>query len=149
VDALPRAVASLNPLAMFWDPLSAHAALMVILPGPFKVDLIADFPNPERRTAWRWPADGTERINAHFWDWALWLGARQLAGRDDLIRTELQKMQRAVLAAVGVEQTPGSLAGAIERYLAALRAQGFDALARDRLATEVQGALRRHGVVGT
>lgn len=147
VEALPRVVASMAPLACFWDPLSRNAALMTIVPGPLKVDLITAAENPEPRTAHSVTRDGVDRIDAHFWDWALWLGAKRLAGEDDLVAAELRKMHRALLAAIGVERTPSTLADAVELYRHALRDRGLNGRVDGRLAAEVQRVLRDHGLV--
>jgi hypothetical protein len=37
---LERALQQLPVLALFWDPLSARANLIVILDGPIKIDVI-------------------------------------------------------------------------------------------------------------
>jgi hypothetical protein len=43
---IPALVASLGPLAAFWEPLSEQAGYMVVMDGPIKVDV---FPVGARR----------------------------------------------------------------------------------------------------
>jgi hypothetical protein len=53
---------------------------MMILAGPAKVDLIFDRPHLIA-SPWLASAATLAAIDDHFWDWALWLGSKQLAGR--------------------------------------------------------------------
>ena len=71
VEALPRLVAALEPLAQQWDRLADTMCWMVMLSGPVKVDLIfPDVPH-EHEPPWQ-PEPGTlDGIDAHFWDWML------------------------------------------------------------------------------
>ncbi len=59
---------------------------MPSLPGAVKADL---FPGlPPRPPAGPLPevtATALPAIDAHFWDWALWLGAKRQHGRDALV----------------------------------------------------------------
>jgi hypothetical protein len=57
-------------------------------------------------------------IDDHFWDWALWLGSKQLAGRDDALAAQLRKMHAHLLAPMGVAAVPVSLGQAIAVYRA-------------------------------
>jgi len=83
---LPALVAALNPLAALWDPLSSRPVYMIVLPGAVKADL---FPGlPPRPPAGLLPevtATALPAIDAHFWDWTLWLGAKRQRGRDALV----------------------------------------------------------------
>ena len=58
-------------------------------------------------------------IDAHFWDWALWLGSKQLASRDDVVAAELGKLHAHLLGPLGVAAVPVSLGQAIAVYRAA------------------------------
>ena len=64
---------------------------MLILRGPAKVDLIFYQPHPVA-PPWRVTATTLPLIDDHFWDWVLWLGSEQLAGKDSVVRTELRKL---------------------------------------------------------
>ena len=78
-ERLPALVAALNPLAALWDPLSSRPVYMIVLPGAVKADL---FPGlPPRTPAGPLPgatAAALAAIDAHFWDWTLWLDAKRL-----------------------------------------------------------------------
>ena len=143
---IPALVASLGPLAAFWEPLSEAAGYMVVMVGPTKIDV---FPLGARRhiqPPWRLDADSLPAIDAHFWDWTLWLGGKSLRGEWGLVADELDKMYRFLLAPVGVATAPTSLDEAVASYLRA-RQQAVDSLGvvvQGELGRQVSEALRRH-----
>jgi Nucleotidyltransferase domain len=143
---IPALVASLGPLAAFWEPLSEEAGYMVVMDGPTKIDV---FPLGARRHVqppWRLDADSLPAIDAHFWDWTLWLGGKSLRGEWGLVADELHKMYRFLLAPVGVAIAPTSLDEAVASYLRARR-QAEDSLGvviQGELGRQVSEALRRH-----
>ena len=55
-------------------------------------------------------------VDDHFWDWALWLGSKQLAGRIDLVTAELGKLHTHLLAPLGIAVVPSSLGQAVADY---------------------------------
>ena len=113
---LPCVVEPLAPLAQQWDPLSTtDTCYMLMLPGAVKVDLIFDRPH-EPEPPWTVSDETLPRIDHHFWDWTLWLGGKQAAGRHELVATELRKLHRHLLAPLGVVQPPTSLPEAIAQY---------------------------------
>jgi hypothetical protein len=146
---IPALVASLGPLAAFWEPLSEEAGYMVVMDGPTKVDV---FPLGARRPVqlpWRLDADSLPAIDAHFWDWTLWLGGKSLRGEWGLVADELRKMYRFLLAPVGVAIAPTSLDEAVESYVRARR-QAVDSLGvviHGELGRQVSEALRRHALL--
>ncbi len=118
VADLPTLVSILEPLAAQWDPLVERAVYMLVLPGPAKVDL---FPGDERRgiqPPWRPTQENLVAIDAHFWDWILWLGGKVLGGQTELVDEELNKLQPRRLLDVAVVDVDGeSLVGAYLRYI--------------------------------
>jgi predicted nucleotidyltransferase len=132
--ALPHLVASLEPLAQQWDRLSDHACYMLMLREIGKVDLIFE-QAWESSPPWHVSTETLSGIDDHFWDWTIWLAAKDQAGKQEMVRTELQKMQEHLLAPLGVEDAPASVREAVEAYLAA-RAE-----AEERFTTEVSRAL--------
>jgi hypothetical protein len=119
-QALPQLVEPLRPLARQWDPLGEHPCYMLMLTGAIKVDLIFDRPH-EPAPPWVVTAETLPRIDAHFWDWVLWLGAKRAAGKHALIESELDKLSAHILAMLGVEERLVSLEDAVGRYRPALR----------------------------
>jgi len=117
--ALPDLVAPLQPLAEFWDPLGEPPAYMLILRGPHKLDLIFPREPIDHRPPWVVRPDTLAAIDAHFWDWILWLAAKRARGRDELVSEELAKMQSFLLGPLGVSAAPASLEEAVEVYLSA------------------------------
>ena len=75
----------------------------------------------QQRPPWEVSVDTLQAIGHHFWDWILWLGAKDLAGKDDLVRDELAKMWSYLLEPMRVEETPDGVESAIELYIAARR----------------------------
>ena len=150
LDALERALQRLPALASFWDPLSARANLIVIMDGPIKVDVIvADLRNPHPVSRWTVTADTLPRIDDHFWDWTLWLGAKQLRGLADLVGTELDKMWDALLEPMGARRPPRSIAEAVGAYTVARgeRERELGVRLDHHLEHQVRGALVEHGLV--
>jgi hypothetical protein len=119
VEALPELVEPLRPLARQWDPLGEHPCYMLMLTGAIKVDLIFDRPH-EPSPRWVLTAQTLPRIDAHFWDWVLWLGAKRAAGKEEVIESELEKLSAHVLVVLGVVERPVSLEDAVARYRRAL-----------------------------
>jgi hypothetical protein len=93
---------------------------MLILGGPVKVDLI--FAEPHAALPpWRVTADTMPGIDAHFWDWMLWLTPKQQAGKSDLVAAELAKLHQHLLAPLGVRARPATLGQALASYRTARR----------------------------
>jgi len=123
---LPGLASGLEPLAQQWDRLSPHYCYMLMLRGPAKVDLLfLDQPHaPE--PPWVATPHTLIGMDQHFWDWILWLAAKQQAGKEELVRRELAKMAEHLLAPMGVQESPGSLESTVASYREA----------RNRLETE-------------
>ena len=117
--ALPGLLAPLEPLVAQWDRLSEHRCWMLILRGPVKVDLIFSEEPHEKEPPWEPGPDTLGGIDDHFWDWLLWLRSKEAGGKDELVAAELQKLFGHLLAPVGVEAPPASVAEAVESYRAA------------------------------
>jgi len=92
VADLPGLVAELEPLAQQWDRLSPSWCYMLILRGPVKVDLI--FPDEPHLDdpPWRPDRENLAALDAHFWDWTLWLSSKVASGKDELVAGELAKL---------------------------------------------------------
>jgi Nucleotidyltransferase domain len=112
---VPEAVQALNPVVAQWDRLSDTWCYMLILPGPAKVDLIFAEPH-EHAPPWTVTAATLPGIDAHFWDWALWLRSKEVAGRTQLLAAELAKLHEHLLAPMGSVEVPASLDRAIQDY---------------------------------
>jgi hypothetical protein len=142
---MPELASNLEPLAHQWDRLSTHPCYMLILTGPAKIDLLfLDQPH-QPKPPWMVSADTLPGIDRHFWDWTLWLAAKQQAGKDDLVRSELDKMAQHLLGPMGVREAPASLEVAVDSYRAA-RARlesRFNIGVPRRLEREVLPALPR------
>jgi hypothetical protein len=89
---------------------------MLMLPDPVKVDLIfpdvLHTPEPPRQPA----RDNLDAIDAHFWDWMLWLASKQARGNDDLVAAELEKAHEHLLAPLGAWRAPTAIAAAVDEY---------------------------------
>jgi hypothetical protein len=117
--ALPGLVASLDPLAAQWDRLSAYWCYMLILPGPTKVDLIFSEQPHVDGPPWQPSRENLAELDAHFWDWVLWLGSKEAAGKDERVAEELTKLMAHLLGPLGVARAPASVAEAVADYRAA------------------------------
>jgi predicted nucleotidyltransferase len=117
-DALPELVRPLDPLAQLWDPLSRHYVYALVLRGPVKIDLVFDEPH-ELEPPWTPGPETLAALDAHFWDWLLWLTGKRHRGERGLVRDELSKMHDHLLGPLGVGTMPGSLEEAATAYVAA------------------------------
>jgi predicted nucleotidyltransferase len=118
---MPALVAELEPLSQQWDRLGPddYCCYMLMLAGPVKIDLI--FPGVPHRPEppWKVAPDTLDGIDQHFWDWALWMAAKEQGLRDELVLQELRKMSQHLLKPMGVDRVPGSIHAATVEYLAA------------------------------
>jgi hypothetical protein len=142
-ERLPEAVAPLRPLADFWDPLGNRPNYIVVLDGPIKVDLIFAGQPFTPSPPWTPGPDTLAAIDAHFWDWTLWLGAKERRGEDDLVERQLARQHEHLLGPMGVADVPRSPAAAIESYLEARERQEdrFGVRVDRRLGQQVQDRL--------
>ena len=115
-DALPRLLEPLEPLAQQWDRLSPERCWMLMLHGPVKVDLI--FPEEPHAVEPPWVVGpGTiDGIDAHFWDWMLWLSSKDAAGKREVVAAELEKLFGHLLAPLEVDHPPSSISQAVTAY---------------------------------
>jgi hypothetical protein len=116
VSDLPGLVAELEPLAQQWDRLSPSWCYMLILRGPVKVDLI--FPDEPHLDdpPWRPDRENLAALDAHFWDWMLWLSSKQASGKDELVAGELEKLFGHLLGPLGVTARPSAIGEAVDAY---------------------------------
>jgi hypothetical protein len=143
--ALPRLLAPLQPLAQQWDRLSNSQCWMLTLAGPTKVDLIFPGVPHTPEPAWEPAPDNLEAIDAHFWDWMLWLRAKQARGEHELVASELEKAFEHLLAPLGAEGPPRSISAAVAGYRAgrAGAEERFRVAVDRRLEAAVAPALAR------
>jgi hypothetical protein len=83
-EALPALSAPFDPLAQQWDRLSSEQCWMLVLRGPAKVDLIFPVEPHVDEPPWEPGTQNLDAIDAHFWDWMLWLVSKQATGQADL-----------------------------------------------------------------
>jgi hypothetical protein len=114
--ALPHLLAPVQPLAQQWDRLSPEWCWMLIVRGPAKVDLI--FPDEPHSNDPPWVPDrgNLEELEAHFWDWMLWLRGKEARAKTELIGSELDKLFDHLLAPLGVKRRPSAITDAIASY---------------------------------
>jgi predicted nucleotidyltransferase len=113
---LPGLVAELRPLARQWDRLSPDHCYMLVLTGPAKVDLLLGGQPHQPEPPWTVGPDTLVGIDAHFWDWTLWLASKQHAGNHGLVGRELATMHHHLLGPMGVPRPPASIQAAVEAY---------------------------------
>jgi hypothetical protein len=115
-DALPDLFGPLAPLAQQWDRFGSHRCWMLVVPGPAKVELL--FPDQPQTPEPPWiPSAGNlEAIDRQFWDWVLWATGKENAGRREVIDLELRMLFDHLLAPLGIEQLPASIAEARDAY---------------------------------
>jgi predicted nucleotidyltransferase len=146
---LPTLVEPLEPLAAQWDRLTERATYMLMLVGAVKVDL---FPGDERRAIqppWEPAPSNLVAIDAHFWDWALWLGGKVLAEKSGVVSDELDKLHQNLLGPLGVTSPPATVEQAVAEYRGARDRleHRWEMSVPRRVGDEVAIALARHGVM--
>jgi hypothetical protein len=143
--ALPDLLAPLEPLAQQWDRLSDERCWMLILRGPVKVDLIFPEEPHVHEPPWVPSAENLDAIDAHLWDWLLWLRGKEASGRRELVSAELEKLFGHLLRPLGVERVPSSVAEAVELYRPArdAAAERLGCVISRELEAEVARALPR------
>jgi predicted nucleotidyltransferase len=146
---LPTLVEPLEPLAAQWDRLTERATYMLMLPGAIKVDL---FPGDERRALeppWEPTRSNLVAIDAHFWDWTLWLGGKVLAEKSGVVVEELGKLRRNLLGPLGVTSPPATVEQAVAEYRGARDRleRRWEMSVPRRVGDEVAAALVRYGVM--
>ena len=113
---IPSLIAAVRPLAAFWEPLAEEAGYMVVFDGPVKVDVFPIGASRPIQPPWLSSAETLTSIEAHFWDWTLWLGSKALRGEWQLVADELIKMHGFLLRPLGVASAPLSLDEAVASY---------------------------------
>jgi hypothetical protein len=146
---LPELMAPLEPLAAQWDRFAVRAVYMLILSGPAKIDLFPGDEPHEIEPPWKPTPRNLAAIDAHFWDWVLWLGSKVLAGKAGVVDEELQKLHRNLLGPMGVGSPPATVGDVVAEYrLARDRLEGVWRISVPRrLGDEVGAALLHHGVM--
>jgi hypothetical protein len=118
---LPEIVIPLAPLSQQWDRLGPpeYSCYMLMLRGPAKIDLI--FPDLPHRPEPPWEVSATTLpgIDAHFWDWILWMTSKLAAGLEDLVRDQLTLLHEHLLGPLGVREPPATIPAAVGTYLSA------------------------------
>jgi Nucleotidyltransferase domain len=147
---LPALVQPLEPLAAQWDRLADHEVYMLVLRGAVKVDLFPGRQPHELDPPWAPTPGNLAAIDAHFWDWVLWLGSKDLHGRRELVEKELHKLHDHLLGPLGVMAPPQTIDEAVSQYCPArgrLEREWGVEVGRE-LSDDVTRALTRHGVIG-
>jgi hypothetical protein len=121
--SLPELTSTVDPLAAQWDRLSEEATyFMLVLRDGTKVDFVLQRP-PDLQPPWVPAGENLHALDAHFWDWILWLGGKQLRGDDGLVAVTLGRLMYGhLLAPLGATAPPATIAEAVELYRS-LRAQ--------------------------
>lgn len=139
------ALKELNPIVEQWDRLSEHWCYMLILRGGVKVDIILEEMPQDQEPPWQLTRETLAAIDAHFWDWVLWLGSKRLKGDSQLIERELAKLFSHLLEPMNVRDVPQSIEAALDAYTEARdqAEQRFEVQVHRELENEVTAALRR------
>jgi hypothetical protein len=140
---LPNLVEPLAPVCAQWDRLSDTACYMLLLRGACKVDLIFEEPH-EHEPPWVVAPSTIVAIDAHFWDWTLWLAAKQAVGKTELVDREHASIHDHLLAPIGAARQD-SLGATVDEYL---RVRGelerrFDVSVPRDAQSEVEPIVRR------
>jgi hypothetical protein len=118
-----------------------------MLRGPTKIDLIFPDEPHELEPPWQPSGESLAAIDAHFWDWALWLRSKEASGKADLVATELERLVQHLLGPLGATTRPASVADAVAAYREARdRAElRFGCRVPRDLEAAVAGAVARPG----
>jgi hypothetical protein len=111
---------------------------MLILAGPVKVDLIFAEPH-DLLPPWQVAAATLPGIDDHFWDWLLWLSAKQAPANTILSRPNSPSCTRTC-SPLGVPAVPATPGQAIVGYEAARN--GWQQRLRRRVSRAAEQAVR-------
>jgi len=113
--ALPDLVAPLAPVIQQWDPVSSEWIYMVILPGMTKVELfLGDGHRPD--APWSVTAATLPKIDAHFWDWILYIATAGRRGKLNTMSQHFGLIHENLLGPIGIERAPRSVQEAVADY---------------------------------
>lgn len=120
---------------------------MLVVRGPHKVDFLTDVRN-EQQPRWTVKPETLSGIDAHFWDWMLWLASKHLRGREQLVREELEKLHDYLLAPMGAREQPCDINSAVAVYnrVRRRRERQLGVTLPNTLRTEVERALVGAGI---
>ncbi len=146
VDALPLLVLPLEPIVAQFDRLAYTTNYMLLLRGPIKIDLL--FPDLPwtKLPPWEVSRDTLPDIDAHFWDWILWL-ASKVSKRDAGVPHQYDLMSLHLLSPLGAKSVPASIEDAIRLYrdARAVREKEFGIESQRDAEHEVCAGLRNAG----
>ncbi len=145
-DALPLLVQPLEPIVAQFDRLAHTTNYMLLLRGPVKIDLL--FPDLpwNKLPPWEVSRDTLSTIDAHFWDWILWL-ASKVEKQADGVPHQYELMSRHLLSPLGAAPLPSSIEDAIRLYRdsRAMRENEFGIESQRDAEHEVCAGLRNAG----
>lgn len=132
VRDLPAIAQRVHPVAGQWERLASHACYMLMLEDGTKVDLILDVPQ-DLQPPWQAEPGTLESIDHHFWDWIVWLAAKDQRGARDFVREEFAKMSQHLLEPIAIRDTPAEIGEAVRLFRGA----------RQRLEAEMETSVNR------
>jgi hypothetical protein len=113
---LPHLLAPLAPLTQQWDRLGPYHCWMLVLPGPVKVEMLFPHQPQEPEPPWVATTENLAAIDRQFWDWVLWASGKEVAGKTDVVAAEQRMLFDHLLAPLGGDRSPVSVANAIDTY---------------------------------
>jgi hypothetical protein len=137
-ERVAELVAPLMPLGQFWDPLAAEWCYILMMRGPFGVDLIFD-EGHELEPPWVVTDETLPTIDTHFWNWIWWLSTKDRRGKTERVAEELGRVQWFLLGPLGNTRVPSGVADAVACYIAER------GVPEGALALDVLSGLRRVG----
>jgi hypothetical protein len=108
-------VSGLGPLGEFWDPLSADWCYILMMRGPFGIDLIFDRGH-DLEPPWVVSDETLPKIDTHFWNWIWWLSTKDRRSDVGRVREELARMQWFLLGPLGSASAPSEISEAVMRF---------------------------------
>jgi hypothetical protein len=89
---------------------------MLVLPGPVRVEMLFPHQPQEPEPPWVAAAENLAAIDRRFWEWVLWASGIEAAGKTDVVAAELRMLFDHLLAPLGGDRPPVSVADAIDTY---------------------------------
>ena len=116
IAAIQSSIRRFGPLRPHWDPLSSIWNYIFLLPPCQMINLLFVDHTHEPEPPWSPERDNLLSIDTHFWDWIYWLRGKEAKGQHKLVRRELERMYRHLLAPMGAAILPSNLGDAIGSY---------------------------------
>lgn len=114
-SAIRTLIAPLCPVLQQWDAVSSEWIYMFILPDMTKVELFLG-PGHRPEAPWTITEESLTRVDAHFWDWILFIETARARGKSEAVTEHLGLIHVNILRPLGIRRVPKNADDAVTGY---------------------------------